>query len=311
MSKIKKKLICIGGPTASGKTDLSIALAQRLNTSIISADSRQIYKYFDIGTAKPTLEERQSVTHHLMDQIDPNKKFSAGDFEREALKLLECIFDERDHAIVVGGTGLFFNALIDGLDDFPEVSDEIRNELNSNLQKNGIGFLQEMLKKVDPHYYTMVDIHNPTRLIRALSVCQVANAPYSSFLKQKKVDRGFESYCFTLDPERDRLYNNINERVNIMIEKGLQKEVENLLQYRDCDAFNTVGYKEWLDFFEGKQSFDRTIELIKQNSRRYAKRQFTWFKNQGNWSPINKTVMLSKNTVQIGKVEDYIISLVN
>lgn len=310
MSKIKKKLICIGGPTASGKTDLSIALAQRLNTSIISADSRQVYKYFDIGTAKPTLEERQNIPHHFIDLLDPNTKFSAGDFEREALLLLDIIFRESDYAIVTGGTGLFFNALLNGLDDFPEVPDEVREQLNLEFKENGINFLQEKLKQLDPTYYNIVDIQNPNRLIRAISVSLVANAPYSSFLNQKNVVRNFESHCFSLDPERELLYENINKRVEIMIEKGLQKEVESLLKYKDCDAFNTVGYKEWIDFFEGNQSFDRTVELIKQNSRRYAKRQFTWFKNQGNWTMINKNDIASKNQLQIGKVENYILSLV-
>lgn len=310
MPKQTKKLICIGGPTASGKTDIGISLAQKLDTSIISADSRQIYKYFDIGTAKPTSEELNKAPHFLIDILEPEEKFSAGDFEREALRILDTIFAEKDYAIVVGGTGLFFNALIYGLDEFPDVPEEIRNDLNTSFQKKGIGYLQDTLQKLDPYYYKTVDIHNPNRLIRAISVSLAANVPYSSFLNQKKAERPFESFCYALNPDRDQLYEKINLRVDNMIEKGLQEEVESLLKYKGCDAFNTVGYKEWLNFFDGTQSLDRTIELIRQNSRRYAKRQFTWFRNQGNWLPVTKNLLTPKKHLQIGIEENYILSLI-
>lgn len=284
----KKILICIGGPTASGKTTLAIELALHFKTDIISADSRQIYKYFDIGTAKPSNEELNMVKHYLIDELEPDISFNAGEFERRSLLILDEIFSKNQYAIMVGGTGLFFRAILEGLDEFPEVPPTLRDVLQRQYEEVGLSSLQEQLLILDPEYFAQMDINNPTRIIRALSVCIASGQPYSSFLNSSPKKRDFKAIKIAITPDREMLYSRINQRVEKMLEQGLENEVKHLLQYKDAEAFNTVGYKEWLQYFDGVENYINTIEFIKRNSRRYAKRQFTWFNNQGSWNKISK-----------------------
>jgi tRNA dimethylallyltransferase len=284
--KLEKKLICIGGPTASGKTALALALARHYSTVILSVDSRQVYKHFNIGTAKPSLEERKNIPHHFIDIVDPFEKYSAGIFERQANETLTSLFDNYNIVIAAGGTGFFFKALLEGLDTFPELSEERVKQLNIEYTTKGLEPLKEELLEKDPHYAEKVDLQNPLRVIRALSVIRSSGKPFSEFFNKKPANtKQFTPICFALFPEREQLYANINQRVEQMIQSGLEEEVRNLLLYKNTYSFNTVGYKEWLPYFEGRASREDTLESIQRNTRRYAKRQYTWFQNQGNWIP--------------------------
>jgi tRNA dimethylallyltransferase len=284
---LNKKLICIGGPTASGKTALAMALAEHYSTAILSVDSRQVYKYFNIGTAKPTLAQRKKIPHYFLDRVDPLEKYSAGIFEREALATLSTLFERHDLVIAAGGTGFFFKALLEGLDAFPEVSQSVMDQLNEEFRQQGLPPLQEELIRLDPQYALAIDLHNPMRLLRALGVIRSSGKPFSAFLhKRKDPNRNFTPLCFALLPQRDLLYQAINQRVDEMIQEGLEEEVRSLWQYRETPAFNTVGYKEWVPYLQGIQDKEQVIDLIKRNTRRYAKRQFTWFQNQGNWEAL-------------------------
>lgn len=273
-----KRLIVIAGPTASGKTSLSVALAKQLNASIISADSRQFYKELAIGTAKPTEEEQSGIPHYFIDSHHVEKPLSAGQFEKEALHVVEKLFQTNDYVILVGGSGMFLNALIYGTDQLPH-DPEVRSQLNSKLEEEGIASLQSALQIVDPAYYREVDLQNPVRLIRALEVIQLTGIPYSQLLKGPKKAR-FETSFFVIDHPREILYERINRRVDIMVQEGLFEEVKENSHYRDLQPLNTVGYKEVFDFLDGNISKERAIELVKQNTRRYAKRQLTWFRRE-------------------------------
>ncbi|MBS1531879.1 MAG: tRNA (adenosine(37)-N6)-dimethylallyltransferase MiaA [Bacteroidetes bacterium] len=273
-----KTLIVIAGPTASGKTALAIELAQKLDTEIISADSRQFYREMSIGTAKPSPEELARAKHHFIDSLSITDTFSVGDFEREGLTTLENIFKTHDAAIMVGGSGLFIKAICEGFDDLPITSPEIRQRLNKELEENGITYLQEKLKIADPAYYSQVDLSNPQRLIRALDVYESAGAPFSSFRKGAASSRYFRIVKIGIDLPREVLYKRINQRADNMIEQGLVEEVRSLLPYRYLNALNTVGYSEVFDYFDGKIDLETAVSLIKQNTRRYAKRQMTWFR---------------------------------
>lgn len=275
-----KRLIVIAGPTASGKTSLSVALAKHLETSIISADSRQFYKELAIGTAKPTKEEQSNVPHYFIDSHPVETPLSAGQFEKEAMEVVNQLFQTKDTLILVGGSGMFIDALIYGTDQLPHAP-EIRNQLNRELEEHGIEALQATLKEVDPAYYREVDLKNPVRLIRALEVFRIKGIPYSQLLKGEKKPR-FKTFFFVIDHPREVLYDRINRRVDLMVEEGLFKEAEHNLHYRNLQPLNTVGYKEIFDFFDEKITYERAIELIKQNTRRYAKRQLTWFRREKN-----------------------------
>ncbi|WP_437922276.1 tRNA (adenosine(37)-N6)-dimethylallyltransferase MiaA [Sphingobacterium sp. LRF_L2] len=278
----RKKLIVVVGPTAVGKTALGIALAKHFSTEIISADSRQFYKEMTIGTAKPDAEELHQAKHHFIDSHSIEEDYSAGDFERDALALLANLFKRYDYVVMVGGSGLFVRAVCEGLDNLPKVPSEIRDKLNNMFEEYGIEPLQSRLKEVDPDYYENADIQNPQRVIRALEIFEATGTPFSSF-RQRDVDaRPFEIVTIGLDMEREQLYNRINERVERMIEKGLVEEVKALISYRHKPALLTVGYVEIFDYLEGKVPLGLAIASIQQNSRRYAKRQITWFKKYGN-----------------------------
>ena len=285
----KKYLIVIGGPTASGKTALAIQLAQHFSTEIISADSRQFYQEMNIGTAKPTTAELAAVKHHFVNNLSIHDDYSVGDFEAEATLTLEKIFAEKDVAIMVGGTGLYIRAVCEGLDDFPDTPLSTRQYFENLHQENGIEYLQKMLQDVDNQYFTKIDISNPARLIRALSVWKTSGQPYSNFLGKKKTERNFEPIYLVLDVPREILYNRINKRVDAMITAGLEQEAKELWEFKNRNALQTVGYSELFNYFEGQYSRVEAIEKIKQHTRNYAKRQITWFKKDAHWQRILPT----------------------
>lgn len=273
-----KFLIVVVGPTAIGKTSLSIALARKFNTEILSADSRQFFKEMSIGTAAPTQMELARAPHHFIHQLSIEDNYSVGDFEKDALKTLDELFDSHREVIMVGGSGLYVDAVTKGLDHFPDVDPRIRENLNLQLEEEGIANLQNELQKLDPEYYAEADIQNPHRVIRALEICKGTGKPYSSFRKKENAYRSFEIIYVGLTAEREKVYDRINRRVDLMMEAGLVEEARNLYPQRDLNALNTVGYKEIFRYLEGDLSLEKAIEEIKKNTRRFAKRQFTWFK---------------------------------
>lgn len=275
---LSKSLIVIAGPTAIGKTDLAIKIAQHFNTEILSADSRQFYKEMAIGTAKPSTEELKAVQHHFINSHSVTQPFSVGDFEEQALSLIDKLFKQHDTLVLVGGSGLFIKAITDGFDKLPKADTHVREQLNTLYEKEGIAVIQQQLKDLDPVYYNEVDLNNPQRVIRALEVCISSGNPFSSYRQHSSQTRNFNLVKIGLNTDREKLYSRINHRVDIMIQSGLIKEVEDLLPYRNYNALNTVGYTEIFDYFDGKITLPEAIESIKQNTRRFAKRQLTWFR---------------------------------
>lgn len=277
--------INIVGPTAIGKTSLAIQLANKFNTEIISADSRQFYKEMSVGTAVPSAEELQAAKHHFIQHISIEDNYNVGDFESDAIKKLDELFKNNKIVIMVGGSGLYTKSVLEGLDYFPEVSLEIRQELNLKLEKEGLDSLQQQLHKLDPDYYKIVDLENPHRVIRALEVCISSGKPYSSYLNQPKKKRNFTAISIGLSAEREIIYDRINRRVDLMITEGLMDEAKALFTQRELNALNTVGYKELFSYLEGKDSLETAVSEIKKNTRRFAKRQLTWFRKDQeiNW----------------------------
>ena len=280
-----KTLITIVGPTAIGKTALSIALAKYFNTEIISCDSRQFYTEMSIGTAVPNAKELKEVAHHFIQDRSIFEEYSVGQFERDALLKLDLLFKKNDTVIMVGGSGLYVDAVLEGLDYFPVVAPEIRTELNQQLEKKGINYLQEQLKSLDKETYQSIAIENPHRLIRALEICIGTGRPYSSFKNKPKAPRNFKSIKIGINADRLLIYQRINERVDFMIKNGLLEEAKSLFSNRHLNALQTVGYKELFSFFDGNISKEFAIEEIKKNTRRFAKRQLTWFRKDPkiNW----------------------------
>ena len=273
-----KYLIPIVGPTAIGKTALSIKLANYFKTEIISADSRQFFKEMSIGTAAPSKEELATAPHHFIHHKSIKDTYNVGAFEKNAISKLNELFQKHNTVIMVGGSGLYVDAVIKGLDDFPEVDPKIRETLNKQLETEGIETLQNQLKQLDIQSYNKISIDNPHRVIRALEICIGTGKPYASFLNKKKSKRPFKTITVGLTAEREIIYERINQRVNIMQEQGLVEEVTNLLQYKHLNALNTVGYKEIFNYLNGEWELDFAISEIKKNTRRFAKRQLTWFK---------------------------------
>ena len=273
-----KTLVCIVGPTGVGKTELAIKLAKKFQTEIISADSRQFYKEMSIGTAKPSLEELAAVPHHFINSHSINEPYSAGDYEKEALACIQSLFELKDQVILVGGSGLYINAVCTGLDDLPKPAAGVREKLMSNFAENGLPYLQEQLKQVDPHYYQEVDLNNPQRIIRALEVFETTKIPFSDWRRKNLSLRNFNIITIGLNIDRESLYERINRRVDQMMEAGLLEEVQGLTAHRNKLPLLSVGYSELFDYYDGKYTLDEAIDKIKQNSRRYAKRQLTWFK---------------------------------
>ena len=277
-----KYLISIVGPTAIGKTSLSIKLAKHFNTEIVSADSRQFFKEMQIGTAAPTLEELSAAKHHFIHHKSIQDNYNVGAFEKDVLQTLKTLFKTLDVVIMVGGSGLYVDAITNGLDDFPDVDASIREHLNKTLETEGLTHLQEQLKILDTQTYNTITIDNPHRVIRALEVCIGSGKPYSSFLKKGKVIRDFETITIGLTAEREFIYNRINQRVDIMINEGLLQEVKTLMTFQHLNALNTVGYKELFNYLNGEWPLDFAVSEIKKNTRRFAKRQLTWFKRNEN-----------------------------
>lgn len=278
MNHPNKYLIVVTGPTASGKTALSIALAKAFQTEVISADSRQFFKEMQIGTARPTAEELEGIKHHFLGHISIHDYYNAGMFEKDALEELDTIFETKNVAIVCGGSGMYVNALCYGLDELPKQDEELRLELEELMKQKGIEALQEKLKALDPEYYKMVDLQNPHRLMRAIEVCINTGIPYSQLRKGEKKKRNFKILKIGIDWPREKLYERINQRVDLMFEQGLVEEVKKLIPFKNINALQTVGYRELFDYFEGKYTLEEAKELIKQNTRRFAKRQLTWFR---------------------------------
>lgn len=275
------KLIYVAGPTGVGKTALSLALAKHYKTEIVSCDSRQFYKEMKIGTAVPSAEELASVPHHFIQYESVTNPVSVGEYEKQALEKLKTLFEKHERIILTGGSGLFAQALMEGLDEFPDIPEEVKMQLRVFHQTHGLHGLQELLRDQDPTHYRNVDRQNPLRLMRALEVCFASGAPYSSFLGKSKAKRSFDSQVIVLHQPREILYDRINQRVDQMIEEGLEEEVKQLEAHKDLGSLRTVGYQEWWDYFAGKNDKEATILEIKRNTRRYAKRQITWFNRYG------------------------------
>ncbi|WP_422861001.1 tRNA (adenosine(37)-N6)-dimethylallyltransferase MiaA [Flagellimonas sp. S174] len=273
-----KKLIVVVGPTAIGKTKLAISLAQYFKTEIISSDSRQFFKEMQIGTAVPSEEELASVPHHCIQHISIQQPYSVGDFEKDALALMQKLFQDNDYAIMVGGSGLYTDAVVHGLDEFPEVPSHIRPELNLVLENEGIESLQKELLEKDPLYYEKVDLMNSHRLIRALEIIRSSGEPFSSFLNKDTTKRPFDAIYVGINAEREIIYERINLRVDEMMKQGLLEEVKTLYEHRNLNALQTVGYKELFRFLDGEIPLDFAISEIKKNTRRFAKRQLTWLR---------------------------------
>ena len=273
-----KSLIVIAGPTAIGKTALSISIAKTFNSPILSADSRQFFKEMSIGTAKPTSSEMQGVPHYFIDSHSVSDEYNVGKYETEAIELLEKLFKSNDLIILVGGSGLYIDAICKGFDKLPEANVEIRDEIKALFESEGIEGLQKLLKKLDLNYYNKVDLQNPQRMSRALEVCLTTGLPYSTLREGKTKKRNFNIIKIGLNTSREVLYERINNRVDEMIENGLLEEVKSLQQFKHLNALQTVGYKELFDYLDNKTDLNTAIDLIKQNTRRFAKRQLTWFR---------------------------------
>ncbi len=291
MTTNTKRLIVVVGATASGKTDLSVTLARHFNCPILSTDSRQVYKGLNIGTAYPSEEQLQTVEHHFIAELDLTQDFNCGEYEKAALERLETLFEHHDTVVAVGGSGLYIKALCEGMDDLPDADAALRESLTARLAAEGVESLAAQLAELDPEYYAVVDRQNPARVMRALEVCLTSGRRYSELRKGGSKPRNFEIVKVGIDMPREVLYDRINRRVDLMLEAGLEAEARSVLPYRHCNSLRTVGYAEMFDYFNGKITKEEAVELIKRNSRRYAKRQITWFgrDNSIKWFAPNQT----------------------
>lgn len=271
----------VGGPTAVGKTGIAVSLAKYFKTEIINADSRQVYRELNIGVNKPSRQELDQIKHHLLGHTSIHDEYNVGIYEKEAIKTIRDLFHYHDRIILTGGTGLYIQAVMHGIDAFPDIPVSVRHEIQELLENKGIGALQAELQNKDPEYFQTIDIHNPRRLTRAIEVIKVSGMTYTSYLKKQKIIRPFDVLPVFITEERKKLYEAIHVRVDEMIHQGLKSEARSMHSHRHLTALQTVGYKEWFDFFEGKCSESAAIEKIKQHTRNYAKRQWTW------WRPLN------------------------
>ncbi|GAB5401456.1 MAG: tRNA (adenosine(37)-N6)-dimethylallyltransferase MiaA [Aureisphaera sp.] len=300
----KPLLVCVVGPTAIGKTALSIQLAKAFATEIISADSRQFFKEMKIGTAVPSNEELAEAPHHFIQNLSIHDAYSVGDFEKDALELLQKLFKKHEVVIMVGGSGLYVDAVVKGLDTFPDVPQHIREGLNADLEKKGLTYLQKELLEVDPDHFARMDTQNPHRVIRALEIYRASGTSYSSFLNSPNKNRFFRTIYIGLQADREIVYDRINKRVDFMVEDGLIEEAHNLYPERKLNALQTVGYRELFRHFDGEWSIEEAISEIKKNTRRFSKRQGTWFRKNDDihWfdykTPSSKVVdfIKTKNT---------------
>lgn len=278
MTEKNKYLISISGPTAIGKTGLSVFLAKSISTEIISCDSRQFFKEMKIGTAVPTAEEMEDIPHHFIGHLSIFDDYSVGDFEKDAISKIDELFKKYDRLIMVGGSGLYEKAVTDGLDEFPEIDKKYREQLNLEFSESGIEKLQNELKSADPEYYKTADIQNPVRVIRALEIFRATGQKFSSFRIGQKTVRDFKLIKIGLELPREELYERINKRVDLMMDAGLLKEAKQLYPNRNLNSLQTVGYKEMFDYFDRKSDLETAVSEIKKNSRRYSKRQLTWYR---------------------------------
>lgn len=273
-----KNLIVITGPTASGKTDLSIRLANYLQTEIISADSRQFYKALNIGTAKPDAAQLAAAKHHFIDFLEVTDEYNIGKFEADALNVIEKLFEKKDHVILCGGSGLYIKIITEGIDALPDTDPQIRIDLTKEWNEKGSAEILQRLKEADPEYYNIVDLQNKHRVIRAMEIITETGKPFTSFRSNTKKERAFTTHYYSIEIPRELLYERINQRVDQMMKDGLVDEVRSLLPYRTVNALQTVGYREFFDYFDGKISLVEAVEKVKQNTRNYAKRQMTWLR---------------------------------
>lgn len=283
-------LIVIAGPTASGKTAEAIKLAKQLKTVIVSADSRQLYKEMSIGTAVPSPKELREVKHYFIQNISILSNYDVADYERDALKLLNLLFKEHDQVVMVGGSGLYIDAVCKGIDPMPDISKATRQRVSRMWEEEGLEALQFEVQRLDPEYWAVVDQRNPRRLQRALEVCYQTGQTFTSFRTQQPAKRDFNIVKYALFREKQELYNRINERVEVMLAQGLVDEARSLVPYRRRNALNTVGYKELFDYFDGKCNLNEAIEQIKLNTRHYAKRQMTWLRKDQEYNWINPSM---------------------
>ena len=308
MSTNQNTLITIVGPTAIGKTALSIQLANAFSASIISCDSRQFFKEMTIGTAVPEPKELAAAKHYFIQNKSVFDSYNVGEFERDALEKLEALFKENPIQIMVGGSGLYVDAVLNGLDYFPEVNPKIREALLFKLEKEGIEVLQKQLKELDLETYKLIAIDNPHRIMRALEVCIGSGIPYSTFKNKPKKQRNFNNIKIGLNADREIIYNRINQRVDAMIDNGLIEEAKTLYAHKELNALQTVGYRELFSFFDGNFTKEFAISEIKKNSRRFAKRQLTWFKRDKNtlWFDYltDKLTIASEISEKINKLKE-------
>ena len=274
----KKYLIVLVGPTASGKTKLSIDIANLYDAEILSADSRQFYKELEIGTAKPNKVELSQAKHHFINNLSIHDNYSVGKYKTEVDSVLINYFKKNNYAVLVGGSGLFIDVVCNGIDDIPKVPNELRNKVREYYKINGLNYIQNLLKQYDKKHYNVIDLSNPQRILRALEVCIYTKKPFSSFLIKKQEKNNFHLIKIGLNPPREMLYENINSRVDLMIKNGLIDEALNLVDFRNLNSLQTVGYNELFDCFDNKISEKEAIDLIKRNTKKYAKKQMTWFK---------------------------------
>ena len=297
---MRNVLIGITGPTASGKTKLSIDLAKELKCDVISCDSRQFYKELKIGTAAPSKNELESVKHHLIQHISVVENYTVKDFEKEAFKIINSQFKKKKFIILSGGSNLFLDSVIYGIDDMPSTDKILRKNLNDSFEMYGINYIQEKLKNVDPEFYKRVDLNNPRRIIRALEVSIKSGKPYSSFIEKKRLkNNDFNVLIFAISVDRKKLYDRIDKRVDSMIKNGLVDEVRTLTKFRLYNALNTIGYKEIFSYLDGSVTLEHAISEIKKNTRRYAKRQITWLRSKKNIIWVNEKTSLKNLIDQI------------
>ena len=278
MASSDKTLIVITGPTAVGKTQLCLDIAKQFDIPIINADSRQIYKELSIGTARPTEDEMRVVKHYFVGTLGLEEYYSASLFEQQVLELLEILFKDKDYALMAGGSMMYIDAVCDGIDDIPTIDDETRAAMKKRLAEEGLPKLCEELQRLDPEYFEIVDRQNPKRVVHALEICTMTGRTYTSFRKREKKQRPFRIVKIGLNRTREELYNRINARVDQMMEKGLLNEASEMYPRKDLNALNTVGYKELFGYFNGQWTLEEAVDRIKGNTRRYARKQLTWYK---------------------------------
>jgi len=294
-----KKLIYLAGPTGIGKTDISITLAEKLNTEIVSCDSRQFFKELKIGTSPPSKKQLKEIKHHFIHSKSIHDIYNAGLYEKDAIKVLNKLFKINDTVLLVGGSGLYADSIMYGIDDFPDIPVKIRDEIVKNYDLKGIEYIQNRLKLLDPDYYSEVDLKNTNRIIRALEIIEYTGNTFSSYRTNRIKQRDFECHIILIECEREKLYKRINNRVDLMLENGLEEEAYNLKDYKNLNTLDTVGYKEFFTYFENKISYKEAVEKIKQNTRNYAKRQITWNKKYSNVKKIDISENITENINKI------------